>query len=94
MKQHSFGAVHYFIRNGRLVGKNKSQEASNLSSVEKVRQLMKPYVKGSYVNVPDQNIEKFGKAYYGSNFARLREIKAKYDPDNLFRFPQSIPPSC
>ena len=73
---------------------NKSQEASNLSSVEKVRQLMKPYVKGSYVNVPDQNIEKFGKAYYGSNFARLREIKAKYDPDNLFRFPQSIPPSC
>ncbi|NGY80930.1 FAD-binding oxidoreductase [Bacillus megaterium] len=73
---------------------NKSQEASNLASVEKVRQLMKPYVKGSYVNVPDQNIEKFGKAYYGSNFARLREIKAKYDPDNLFRFPQSIPPSC
>ncbi|WP_182421877.1 FAD-binding oxidoreductase (plasmid) [Priestia megaterium] len=73
---------------------NKSQEASNIASVEKVRQLMKPYVKGSYVNVPDQNIEKFGKAYYGSNFARLREIKAKYDPDNLFRFPQSIPPSC
>lgn len=73
---------------------NKSQEASNLASVEKVRQLMKPYVKGSYVNVPDQNIEKFGKAYYGSNFAKLREIKAKYDPDNLFRFPQSIPPSC
>ncbi|OUT33205.1 FAD-binding protein, partial [Priestia aryabhattai] len=62
---------------------NKSQEASNLASVEKVRQLMKSYVKGSYVNVPDQNIEKFGKAYYGSNFARLREIKAKYDPDNL-----------
>ncbi|WP_461673523.1 FAD-binding oxidoreductase [Priestia megaterium] len=73
---------------------NKSQEASNLASVEKVRQLLKPYVKGSYVNVPDQNIEKFGKAYYGSNFAKLREIKAKYDPDNLFRFPQSIPPSC
>ncbi|MFB2350742.1 FAD-binding oxidoreductase [Priestia megaterium] len=73
---------------------NKSQEASNLASVEKVRQLMKPYVKGSYVNVPDQNIEKFGKAYYGSNFARLREIKAKYDPENLFHFPQSIPPSC
>ncbi|MGC3792211.1 FAD-binding oxidoreductase [Priestia aryabhattai] len=73
---------------------NKSQEASNLSSVEKVRQLMKPYVKGSYVNVPDQNIEKFGKAYYGSNFAKLREIKAKYDPENLFHFPQSIPPSC
>ncbi len=72
---------------------NKSQEASNLASVERVRQLMKPYVTGSYVNVPDQNIENFGKAYYGSNFARLQRIKAKYDPENVFRFPQSIPPS-
>ncbi|XRJ16107.1 BBE domain-containing protein [Bacillus velezensis] len=54
---------------------------------------MKPYVTGSYVNVPDQNIENFGKAYYGSNFARLQRIKAKYDPENVFRFPQSIPPS-
>jgi hypothetical protein len=71
----------------------KSQEAASLASVEKVRQMMKPYVTGSYVNVPDQNIENFGKAYYGSNFSRLREVKAKYDPENLFRFPQSIPPS-
>lgn len=72
---------------------NKSQEAANLASVERVRQRMKPYVAGSYVNVPDQNIKNFGKEYYGANFARLRKIKAKYDPENLFRFPQSIPPS-
>ncbi|PRP55673.1 FAD-binding oxidoreductase [Bacillus halotolerans] len=72
---------------------NKSQEASNLASVERVRQLMQPYVAGSYVNVPDQNIENFGKEYYGANFARLRKIKAKYDPENLFCFPQSIPPA-
>lgn len=72
---------------------NKSQEAENLDSVERVRQQMKPYVAGSYVNVPDQNIENFGKEYYGANFARLRKIKAKYDPENLFCFPQSIPPS-
>lgn len=54
---------------------------------------MQPYVAGSYVNVPDQNIENFGKEYYGANFARLRKIKAKYDPENLFCFPQSIPPA-
>jgi FAD/FMN-containing dehydrogenase len=74
--------------------KDKSEEAASLASVERVRQLMKPYVTGSYVNVPDQNIKKFGKAYYGSNFARLREVKMKYDPENLFHFPQSIPPFC
>ncbi|MEF2095569.1 FAD-binding oxidoreductase [Bacillus sp. CFBP9009] len=72
---------------------NNSQEAMNLASVERVRKLIKPYVTGSYVNVPDQNIENFGKAYYGSNFARLQKVKAKYDPKNLFNFPQSIPPS-
>ncbi|MED3687250.1 FAD-binding oxidoreductase [Peribacillus butanolivorans] len=72
---------------------NKSQEAMNLASVERVRQLIKSYVTGSYVNVPDQNIENFGETYYGSNFARLQKVKAKYDPKNLFHFPQSIPPS-
>lgn len=71
----------------------KSEEARNLALVEKVRQLIKPYVAGSYVNVPDQNIENFGREYYGANFTRLREVKAKYDPENFFHFPQSIPPA-
>lgn len=71
----------------------KAQQTMNLASVERVRQQMKPYVTGSYVNVPDQNIENFGEAYYGSNFERLQRVKAKYDPENLFHFPQSIPPS-
>ncbi|MCC6315788.1 MAG: BBE domain-containing protein, partial [Thermomicrobiales bacterium] len=30
-------------------------------------------------------------AYYGSNFERLVEVKQAWDPDALFRFPQSIP---
>lgn len=71
----------------------KSDEARNVASVEKVRQQLKPYVKGSYVNVPDEFIKNFGEAYYGSNFARLRRVKGKYDPKNVFCFPQSIPPA-
>lgn len=34
-------------------------------------------------------------AYWGSNFDRLRKIKAEYDPHNVFKYEQSIPPaSC
>lgn len=71
-----------------------SEEASSLSSVEKVRKLLKPYTVGSYVNVPDESIKHFGDAYWRSNFKRLQKVKTKYDPENVFHHPQSIPPFC
>ncbi|MFD1171079.1 FAD-binding oxidoreductase [Oceanobacillus picturae] len=69
-----------------------SDEQRNVALVERTRQMLKPYSKGSYVNVPDFNIRDFGRAYYGTNFDRLRKVKTKYDPNNVFRYPQSIPP--
>jgi FAD/FMN-containing dehydrogenase len=30
-------------------------------------------------------------AYWGPNVDRLRTIKAKYDPENVFSFEQSLP---
>jgi FAD/FMN-containing dehydrogenase len=32
------------------------------------------------------------KATYGDNYKKLTGIKAKYDPDNLFRVNQNIKP--
>ena len=42
------------------------------------------------MNFPDPYLEDALTAYHGPNLARLREVKATYDPDNRFRFPQSL----
>lgn len=33
------------------------------------------------------------KAAYGDNFGELQRIKAKYDPDNVFRVNRNISPA-
>jgi len=48
---------------------------------------------GAYVNVPDDGLPNWETAYWGPNVERLRQIKAKHDPDNIFRYEQSIPPA-
>jgi FAD/FMN-containing dehydrogenase len=53
---------------------------------------MKDHVRPeSYQNFPDLSRKDWASAYYAENFERLKEIKAHYDPQNLFRFAHSIP---
>lgn len=48
---------------------------------------------GAYVNFMMEEGETRIKDSYGSNYKRLTEIKAKYDPDNFFHVNQNIKPS-
>jgi len=48
---------------------------------------------GAYVNFMMDEGEDRVRATYGGNYQRLAEIKAKYDPTNLFRVNQNIKPS-
>lgn len=57
-------------------------------------QALRPYTDGAYVNVPNVGMQEWETAYWGrQRFDRLRRIKAKYDPYNVFRYEQSIPPA-
>ena len=51
-------------------------------------------VPGAYVNfLNDEGPDRVRAAYPGSTGARLRAIKARYDPDNFFRRNENIAPS-
>jgi hypothetical protein len=50
---------------------------------------------GAYVNfVGDEGEERVHAAYPGATWDRLAEIKARYDPTNLFRSNQNVPPAA
>jgi len=52
-----------------------------------------PYASaGAYVNFMTEEEGGRVEAAYGKNFARLREIKKKYDPQNVFHLNQNIKP--
>ena len=46
---------------------------------------------GVYLNFPDPDLPDWALAYYGENYDRVLRVKALYDPENFFRFPQSLP---
>ena len=52
-------------------------------------------VSGVYVNfLRDEGTDRIHEAYPSPTFERLARIKAQYDPDNVFRLNQNIPPAA
>jgi FAD/FMN-containing dehydrogenase len=53
--------------------------------------LVHPFGTGRvFPNFPDPDLEDWPRAYFGPNLERLRQVKARYDPQGLFRFRQSL----
>jgi len=66
--------------------------AANQAWLNQFHQAMLPFTSNRcYQNFIDDSQSDFLQAYYGENLARLIEVKRKYDPKNVFRYPQSIP---
>ncbi|MHB8296842.1 MAG: FAD-binding oxidoreductase [Acidimicrobiales bacterium] len=66
--------------------------AANRAWLESTWLAMRPYVNGqAYQNYIDPALPGWQDAYYGSNLGRLEQVKARYDPTDVFRFAQSVP---
>lgn len=59
--------------------------------VEKFKYI-KNITEGSFINFPIAELDDYESEYFGENKELLRKIKGKYDPENIFDFPQGIKP--
>lgn len=70
-----------------------SDSPDNMRWTRELFDAMSPYFRGVYVNNLGEEGSDRVRDAYGINYDRLAGIKAAYDPDNVFRLNQNIPPA-
>jgi FAD/FMN-containing dehydrogenase len=70
-----------------------AEKATAVQWVESLRENLQPFAHGVYVNQLGETSEELVRAAYGANYARLVEIKKKYDAKNVLRLNQNIKPN-
>ncbi len=68
-----------------------AQSKRLLEKFETVQQLFTAHgITAQYRNYPDINFKNWAAMYYGSSYARLQQVKKRYDPNNTISHPQSV----
>jgi hypothetical protein len=70
-----------------------AEKAEVVRWVQATRDSLQPFAHGVYVNQLGDTSDQLVRGAYGPNYARLVEIKRKYDPNNVLRLNQNIKPS-
>ncbi|HKF45852.1 MAG TPA: FAD-binding oxidoreductase [Terracidiphilus sp.] len=68
------------------------EKAEAVRWVQVTRDRLQPFAHGVYVNQLGDTSDQLVRLAYGGNYARLAEIKKKYDPKNVLRLNQNIKP--
>ncbi len=80
--------------NVAAIGDSLDGKPANQEWVTKVSADLTQADTGAYVGfLSDEGPDGVRAAYPGATWDRLTEVKAKYDPDNIFRLNQNIPPA-
>jgi len=69
-----------------------AEKESAVQWVKSLRDNLQPFAQGVYSNQLGETSDALVKASYGTNYARLVEIKKKYDPKNVLRLNQNVKP--
>jgi hypothetical protein len=69
-----------------------SEKADAVRWVQTTRDNLQPFAQGVYVNQLGDTSDQLVRLAYGPNYARLVDIKRKYDPNNVLRLNQNIKP--
>jgi len=70
-----------------------AEKAAAVEWVKSLRDKLRPISRGVYVNQLGDTSEELVRSAYGANYARLAEIKRKFDPENVLRLNQNIKPA-
>jgi FAD/FMN-containing dehydrogenase len=83
------------MANVAAIYENDEEVPEHTSWVEGLVEELKRGDEGAYVGfLDDEGEERIRAAYPGRTWERLAAIKARYDPENLFRLNQNIPPAA
>jgi FAD/FMN-containing dehydrogenase len=85
-----------FVMNVHTRWSDPAQDKSCIAWARELFDKMAPHATGGvYVNfMPEDESQRVRSGAYGPNFERLAKLKAKYDPENLFRLNQNIRPGA
>lgn len=79
-----------YIMGIQSVWENTMFANENILWVQERFKYLEAITNGSYVNYPYSELTDYEKAYYGQNAYRLNQINERYDPYNVFKFPQAL----